>query len=62
MNPTDIFCEQPAGKNHCPWNDNGYCHYYDELERKKRLLLARSNDLFALQPVCRQDYQERGSK
>jgi hypothetical protein len=46
------FCNQPAGARHCPWNDNGYCHYYDDQEERKRKLLQKSNGLKFVQGVC----------
>lgn len=49
-----VHCEQPAGKNHCAWNDNGYCHYDDEREIRKRKQLARSNMISSFIGVCNQ--------
>ena len=57
-----VHCEMPAGKNHCPWNDNGYCHYLDEREVKKRELLAQVNDLPNYLPVCRQHFTNKERK
>jgi len=57
-----IYCEQPAGAHHCPWCDNGYCHWDDEKEKEKRKLLAQVNSIEVLRGVCRQTWEAQGKQ
>lgn len=58
-----IHCEMKSGAYlQCPWKDNGYCHYVDENEVKKRRMLAKINFILNLQAPCPQHKIEQYSQ